>query len=330
MTEEEAKALKIIVLGSGPFAVPMLERLIDICGSESDYELVSVVTRPDRPSGRGRKTQPTPVRQRAEERGLLVEAPESANGDEFLQTLSTRAPDLLLVADYGEFLGKRLRELPRIGTYNLHASLLPRHRGAAPVAHAIRAGDTRSGVTLFRLVREMDAGPIVSSSSVDILPAETAGELEERLALVAARLFVDTLPTLRSGNFVEARQDADRATLAPKLTKEMGRVDWHAPVARVHDHVRAMNPWPGAHSTLRTPEDGLDLRLWRSRVLETPISGDDYPGQVSGVTEHGFSVRCGDADLEILELQRPGKARMNARSFLRGFPMAPGDGFRAD
>ena len=201
--------MRVIFLGSGPFAVPLVERLASVCASEADLELSLVVTRPDRRAGRGRKTRPTPVRQRCEELSLPVEAPETANRGDVFERMADARPDLILVADYGEFLGKAVRELPRIGTYNFHGSLLPRHRGAAPVAYALRAGDKETGVTLFRLVREMDAGPIVRHAPVAIDPDETAGELEERLALVAAALLADTMPNFASGQYDETEQDEE-------------------------------------------------------------------------------------------------------------------------
>lgn len=326
--------MRVIFLGSGPFAVPLVERLASVCASEADLELSLVVTRPDRRAGRGRKTRPTPVRQRCEELSLPVEAPETANRGDVFERMADARPDLILVADYGEFLGKAVRELPRIGTYNFHGSLLPRHRGAAPVAYALLAGDKETGVTLFRLVREMDAGPIVRHAPVAIDPDETAGELEERLALVAADLLEDTLPNFASGQFDETEQDESEVTLAPKLTKDMGTIAWHLPAGSVHDHIRAMNPWPGAHAVF-TPSDpspktpaGLDFGIFKSRqVPSDPVAGAWEPGQVSAVASDGITVRCGDGDLQLIELQRPGKARMSAEAFLRGFPVCPGDRF---
>jgi methionyl-tRNA formyltransferase len=335
-----------VFLGSGPFAVPLVDRLAQLCASGTAQELALVVTRPDRRAGRGRKTRATPVSERCEELQLPFQAPESANDSSELDVLAGLAPDLILVADYGEFLGKTLRQLPRIGTYNFHGSLLPRHRGAAPVAHALLAGDSETGVTLFRLVRAMDAGPMVDRAAINILPDETAGELEDRLALLAADLLEKNLPAFAAQTFHEIEQDESAATVAPKLTKDMGVIAWQLTAQKVHDHIRAMNPWPGALAVFTpegsepsTPEpeapppatpDRLDFRVFKSRqVPHGAVSGDWEPGQVSAVTESGFTVRCADGDLELLELQRPGKARMPAQAFLRGFAVHPGDRFES-
>ena len=322
--------LTIVFFGSGPFALPSLERLLQLGNQRPGVHVAHIVTRPDRPAGRGRSIRPTPVRQRARELGVEALAPESANDPSFLERLMAQhAPDLFIVADYGEFLRKRFRELPRIGSFNLHGSLLPKHRGAAPVAYAITGGDTVTGVTLFRIEKELDSGPIVDAIEVPIGMAETAGELEDRLAQAAADLLERAIDRFVSGAFTESPQDHAAASLAPKLTKAQGQVDWGAPADAIHNTVRAMTPWPGAYSFLRRRTDEHDerVRLHTVAVLDTEPTQGSSPGTVLEVTDDALVVACGRGRAAIMTLQRSGKQPLPAAAFVRGSPIAPGDFF---
>jgi methionyl-tRNA formyltransferase len=328
--------MSLFFLGSGPFAVPALEAL-----ARSRERPLLVVTRPDRPGGRGQRPTPTPVRVRAEELGLTVEAPASANDPGFIARLEAIRPDLIVVSDYGEILREPFFAVPRIGVFNLHASLLPRHRGAAPVAAALLAGDSTTGVTLCRIVRGLDRGPVVGRVATGISPEETAGELEARLARLAAELLEKSLPQLISGRMSEEPQDDSRATLAPKLPKGLGEIDWSLPPARLANFIRALSPRPGAYSFLRRREGKLAADPERIRFLRAreagapaPAGPDPHPGTVppppgtaSAVEKHGFRVACGGGEVEILEIQPAGKEAMSASEFLRGHPLSPGDRF---
>lgn len=312
--------LKIVFFGSGPFALPVLERLH---AASSTYPLLRVVTRPDRPQARGRKVLPTPVRLRATELGIPCDAPETANAPSFLEALGAADPDLFLVADYGEMLRRGLREIPRLGIFNLHGSLLPRWRGAAPVAHAILAGDTESGVTLFRIERGLDSGPIVDTEKLALGEHETAGELEARLALCAADLIERNLPRFAAGPPRETAQDESRVTLAPKLDKASAQIDWEASAEAVSRQVRAYNPWPGAFSFL----GGERTIFLRVRPIAVDPGPGSIPGSIAGLSKNSFSVRCGSGAVAVLELQREGKSPLDAAAYLRGKQFQNNDRF---
>ncbi len=330
--------LGIVLASSGAFGVPTLERLASLHDSDAPYRLLEVVTRPDSRAGRGQRVTPTPVRRRAVELGLEPIAPESANDEAFLDRIAAIEPDIFIVADYGEFLGKRFRSTPRLGAFNLHSSLLPRHRGAAPVVHALLAGDRVTGVTLFRIVREMDAGPIVDTVEVPIEPDENAGEIEARLAVHAADLLERNLPRFLDGTFEERPQDDSLATRAPKLLKKQGRIDWRRDAGAVVDHIRAMTPWPGAVALHRRVKRGGGdrdkareerLLILRARVDadgdESDGDDDAAPGLVVVARGSDLIIACGRGRVRIDELQRSGKSPVATDAFLRGYPLRAGD-----
>lgn len=316
--------MKVIFLGSGSFAVPVLERL---CHAPGPQRLLRAVTRPPRPAGRGRKLRPTPVAQAARALGVPCDAPLSVNDPGYIETLRALAPDLIVVVDYGELLRKPFRDLARIGAFNLHASLLPRHRGAAPVARAILAGERTSGVTLFRIERELDAGPIVGTVALEIGELETAGELLSRLAPLAASLLERHLAAFAAGSFAATAQDHTLATRAPKIEKDEGRIDWTLEPDALARAVRAYNPSPGAHSLLHregeAPERTVFLRVRPAPAVRPELP----PGTVEAVERTGFRVRSGQGAVAVLEIQRAGKSALSAAEYLRGRPLAAGDRF---
>jgi len=319
--------VKVVLFGSGGFGIPTLGRLRSLHGR---IDLVRLVSRPDRPRGRGREVAPTPLRARAIELGVPCDAPETANDPAYLETLAALAPDLFVVVDYGEMLRKPLRALPRIGVFNLHGSLLPRYRGAAPVARALLAGEETTGVTLFRVDRELDAGPIVDVVEARIEPIETAGELEARLSILAADLIERNLEAFRSGAFRETRQDDSLVTYAPRLEKSEGLIEWDADPPAIANRVRALNPWPTAWSFLRKegrrPERTSFLRV---RPVSSSADSSLSPGSVEVVRRDGFSVRCRGGAVDVLELKREGGTALDAASYLRGRPLRLGDRFAA-
>jgi methionyl-tRNA formyltransferase len=318
--------VKTVFLGSGPFGLPALERL----SSEQELvELVRVISRPDRPAGRGRKLVATPVRVRAEELGLPCDTPDTVNETRYLEELEALQAELFVVVDYGEMLHKRLRELPTIGIFNLHPSLLPRYRGAAPVPRALLAGEPETGVALFRVERKLDSGPIVDMEGVPVEPLETTGELEERLSHVAAELLGRNLERFRTRTFAQKPQDHQKATYAPKLEKGEGLIHWDREPWALSNFVRALNPWPTAWSMLhqegRKPERTAFLRVrpGASQAVESL-----EPGTVLEVRKDGFQVSCKGGSVEVVELKREGKAALGASAYLRGRTLKRGDRFR--
>jgi methionyl-tRNA formyltransferase len=292
-------------MGTPRFAVPALEALAEV----SDLELV--VTQPDRPSGRGRRLEPPPVKVVAEALGIDVIQPNVVKGRRFSRRIAELAPDLLVTAAFGRILGPSLLAVPRLGCVNVHASLLPRYRGAAPISRAILAGEARSGVSIVRMVEELDAGPVYYTREVDIDPGETAGELSERLARLGAEALVEVVPRL--GDLEPVEQDPDEVSWAPMLEKSEGTIDWSRTAKELHDHVRGMHPWPCAVTFL----DRAPLKVHRARILEGG-PGDAPPGTVVGHTALGLDVACGSGVLRLLDLQLPGRKRLDARQFHAG------------
>jgi len=271
-----------------------------------------------------------PVAARALELRIPCERPETVNDPAHVESLRALAPDLFVVADYGEIIKKAVRDLPRIGTFNLHASLLPRYRGAAPVAHALLRGERTTGVALFRLVARLDAGPIVDVESTAVEPLETAGELEARLSSIAAHLLKRNLPRFQEGSFPEEPQDEALATHAPKLTKAQGSIDWSLGPLPLTNLVRALNPWPIAWSFLlspgKRPERTAFLRV-RPGPPDPTLSDVGPPGTVAAPGRGGLRLRCRGGTVDVLELQREGSRPVDAAAYLRGRPLGPEDRF---
>lgn len=286
--------------GTAPFAVPSLEALI-----AARHELSLVITQPDRPGNRG-KILPTPVKQAALKHGLHVYQPEQVGSPESLAQVRWAAPELMVVVAYGQILPPEVLEIPALGVLNVHASLLPRHRGAAPVARAILAGDSRTGVSIMRMDEQLDHGPVLATRELPIGPETTTVELTEALAAAGAGLLVEVLAGLDGHPPVE--QDHAAATLAPRLRKEEGRVDWSMPAAEIDRRVRALNPWPGTVATLA----GRELKVLRGR----PAEGSGEPGEILRVAAEGLLVATGQGAYQVEEVQLPSRRPMPARQLL--------------
>ena len=309
--------MRLVLMGSPAFALPTLETL-----AASEHEIVAVVTQPDRPAGRGRAATPPAVKEAALAHGLTVLQPENVSAAASVERLRALAPEVIVVAAYGQILRQRVLDLPARGSLNVHASLLPRHRGASPVTAAILAGDAVTGVTIMEVVRALDAGPSVARVEEAISPADTAGALEPRLAAAGARLLGEILDPWAEGRLAAVPQDESLATYAGTIKREDARLDWSLPAVDLWRRVRAYNPWPVAF----TDFEGGDLRLWEV----WPFDGDsgELPGSVLPVTslpaaageEESFSVQTGSGRLAILRIQRPGKRAVSGREFLRGQP----------
>ena len=314
--------LKIVLMGTGEFAVPPFRALLD-----SPFEIVGVLTQPDK-TGRGHHQHVNPVKELAVAKSVPVFQPERVNRPEMLETLRSLQADVFVVAAYGQILKPELLAIPRLGAFNLHGSLLPRYRGAAPVQYAIWKGDFITGVTIFQIEPALDSGPIVGLVETPIDDGETSGELMLRLADLSVPLTLDVLRQLDEGTAVFMPQDASQVTLAPKIPREAGVIDWSKSTLEIDCHIRAMQPWPKASSVLQR-RDQAPLRCIVSQV-SVLIEDDAMPrGEPGNVREDQgrLLVATGDGWLEILKLQPEGRKTVDGRSFLNGYPLADGDSF---
>jgi methionyl-tRNA formyltransferase len=315
-----APPTRIIIIGTGDFALPTFEHL-----AETGHNLVALVTQPDRPQGRKQELIPSRIKQSALARGILVERPESVNAPESLARIRELAPDLLVTAAYGQILSADLLSIPPLGGINLHGSILPSYRGAAPVARAIQNGETETGVTVIRMTPQIDAGGIIAVARTAIDPDETAGELEDRLAVLGAPLIAKTIAALAAGPVPILPQDRSKVTKAPKLRKEDGLIDWSMPARAVHNLVRAMQPWPVASTTwqLRGAPSDEPVRLIVHKTAVVPGQGE--PGEVIEAEGDRLVAVAGEDAVRLLEVQLPGKKRGPVADFLRGHRLLPGD-----
>ncbi|HXU72773.1 MAG TPA: methionyl-tRNA formyltransferase [Polyangia bacterium] len=302
--------LRVVFMGSPEFAVPCLDALL------ATENVVAVVTQPDKPAGRGLGLQPPAVKVRALAAGVPVMQPTSVRKPPFLDELRALAPDVCVVVAYGKILPPEVLAAPKHGCLNVHASLLPKYRGAAPIQWAIIRGERETGVTLMQMDAGMDTGDMLAKRTLAIDEWVTAGQLHTRLAPLGAELLVEGLAKLTAGTLVREKQDDAAATMAPMLTKETGRVDFAAGARVVRDLVRGCDPWPTAYTSL----GGEPLKLFRAKV----VSGRGAPGVVIGADRDGLLVGCGDDAIAFAELQLPGKRRMASAALLAGRPMPVG------
>lgn len=308
--------MRVVFFGSPPFAVAVFARL-----AASANRVLALVTLPDKPRGRGRKVEESPLVAEARARGIEVLQPENPHDERFLARLRELAPDALVVASYGVIMKSVLLELAPHGALNVHASLLPRHRGASPIQAAILANDAETGVAVQRMVLALDAGDVLVERRTAIGPDETAGELGSRLAELGADAAIEALDALAAGRARFTPQDAARVTLTKKIRKDHGRVDWTKPAGEVALLVRAMNPWPLARTL---DAKGRELAILRARAVD----GSGAPGDVLDASQR-LVVACGERALEILELVPAGKRPLGAAEFLRGARLERGTTFTA-
>jgi len=304
--------LKIIFAGTPDFAVPSLQSLID-----SPHEIVAVYTQPDRPAGRGRKLTASPVKQCAEQAGIVVEQPESLRDEEAQQRLADYEADIMVVVAYGQLLPPVVLAMPRLGCINVHASLLPRWRGAAPIQRAIAAGDSETGVTIMQMARGLDTGDMLAKVATPIEPNETASELHDRLASLGNQALLDVLGQLQDGTADPEAQDESQTCYAAKLSKDEAPLDWSAKVEAVQRQVSAFNPFPVATAQLGEET----LRIWRSQISDESTTEKFSVGDIIRVDKKGIAVQTGAGVLIILELQAPGKKRLSAADFVNSRPI---------
>jgi methionyl-tRNA formyltransferase len=308
--------LRVVFLGTPAFALPTLDRLL-----ASRHHVVAIITQPDRPSGRGQRTSGSPVKARALEVGLPVLQPARLKEPGFLAALGTFNADIGVVAAYGRLLPEAAFTAPRHGMINVHASLLPRYRGAAPIHRAVIAGERETGVTIMRIVKALDAGPMLAAVRCPVGPDDTSVDVQRQLAELGGSLLVETLDRFGVDDIPETPQDDSQATYAPPLTKEDGVVVWSRAAADIHNQIRGLHPWPHAFSFL----DGQRLILHRSAAVDEPVN--EVPGTVLAAEGNDFRVATADGAIRLLEVQSEGRRPMDARVFLTGHRIARGSRF---
>ena len=308
--------MNIVFMGSPDFAVPTLKKLL-----ASDHNLSAIVTQPDRPKGRGRAVSPPPVKVCALSSDVPILQPEKASDPGFIAAIREMQPDLLAVVAYGQILKQELLDIPKHFCMNVHSSLLPKYRGAAPINRAVINGDAETGVTTMKMALKMDAGDILLVSRLAIDPADTAQTVHDRLAELGADLTLKTIEQLEKGELQPISQNESEVTFAPKLSKEDGLIDWSRCAEEINNLIRGVQPWPGAYSFLK----GKRIRIWKAEVL----SGEESKraGAVIKATSEGIEVQTGKGRINILEMQPEGKKRLDVKSFLLGNAVEAGDAF---
>lgn len=314
--------MRVVFLGTPLFAVPAFRALL-----EHGCEVCSVFTQPDKPSGRGKRLQTGPVKLLAQEAGIPVFQPARLRDEENRRVIEDLQPDFIVVAAYGQILPGWMLRAARIAPVNIHASLLPRYRGAAPIAWPILNGESATGVTIMLMHEELDAGDILMQQEVPIALHTTAGELTAELSEVGARLLIRALEGLQKGCIQPLAQNAGLVTWAPRITKEMAEISWQKSARDIHNQVRGMNPWPVAYACFR----GEHLRVWRSLAPPGATNANAAPGTFLGHSRTGMYVQCGHGTvLELLEVQLPGKGRVAGREFTNGARLTPGEKLSQD
>ncbi|WAA10659.1 methionyl-tRNA formyltransferase [Fervidibacillus albus] len=303
---------KIVFMGTPDFAVPILRRLI-----EDDYEIVGVVTQPDRPVGRKKKITPPPVKVEAEKHGIPVFQPEKVREETALQKILALQPELIVTAAFGQILPKPLLEYPKHGCINVHASLLPELRGGAPIHYALLQGKAKTGITIMYMEEKLDAGDILSQASIPIDEKDTVGTLHDKLSVLGAQLLGETLPKLLTGKIQPTPQDHEKATFAYNIKREQEKIHWDDTGENIYNHIRGLNPWPVAYTTMK----GKIVKIWWGEKV--PLEEQRQPGKIIAVDHDGLIVATGNrTGIKITELQPAGKKRMKATDFLRGHDQA--------
>jgi methionyl-tRNA formyltransferase len=310
----------IVFFGTPQFAVPSLEALI-----RSKHRVAAVVSQPDRPKGRGQQLRATPTKTISEAHGIPVLQPAKIRDEAFLDRIRALSPDLGVVVAFGRILPDALISIPRLGMINVHASMLPRYRGAAPIQRAVMAGDAETGVTIMRIETELDSGATFASRVIPIPSEATSGDMDDALGVLGARLLLPVVDALAEGTAVEAPQDHAKATYAPKVTKEEGPIDWSQTAKVIHNRVRGLQPWPLASTTL----GGKRIVIRRTRVESGASEHGHQPGSIIRARGDDLIVACGGGTaLQILEIQPEGRRTMTAREFHVGRGVAEGDQFK--
>lgn len=306
--------MKVVFMGTPDFAVPTLEKII-----EAGHEVLAVVTQPDKAKGRGKKVLFPPVKEKALEHNLPVYQPRRAREPEFIEQMRELNPDVMVVVAFGQILPKDILDIPKYGCINVHASLLPKYRGAAPIQWAVINGDKISGVTTMQMDVGLDTGDMLLKTEVELAEDETGGSLFDKLSTLGGALLIETLEKIEAGDIHPEKQDDSQAgEYARTLDKALGNVDFTKSAVEIERLIRGLNPWPSAY----TFYNGKTMKLWKAEVVS---GGNVTPGQIFSVDKQSFTVQTGDGALRILELQLEGKKRMDAGAFLRGCAVAVGE-----
>lgn len=308
--------MRVIFMGTPDFAVGILEEIL-LAG----HEVALVVTQQDKPKGRGKSMQEPPVKTCAVKHGIEVFQPKRIRNEEHVAYLKSYHPDIMIVAAFGQILSEEILNIPKYGCVNVHASLLPKYRGASPIQWAVIHGDAVSGVTTMRMDAGIDTGDMIEQSKVVLAKDETGGSLFERLALEGAKLCVHTMALIEAGKAVYTKQDAKEATHVGMISKEMGNIDWKQPAVVIERLIRGFNPWPSAYTILH----GKTFKIWRAKAAPGGDAKD--AGKIVSVSAKELAVQTGDGKLLLLEVQLEGKKRMDVEAFLRGYEIASGDVF---
>jgi methionyl-tRNA formyltransferase len=320
-------ALRIIFMGAADLSSAGLEAL----AHDAKFQIAAIVTHPDHPKGRGLKPQPSPVKSLALRLGLPVLQPERARDEKFIAEVRALQPDLIVVIAYGHILPPAILDLPRFGCLNIHPSLLPKYRGAAPIQWAIANGETGTGVTIMKMDAGLDTGGILTQCRTPIRPADDSATLHDRLARLGAELLARTIPDYVAGKIQPTPQPAEGASHAPKIKKEDGRIDWNQPARTILNRLRAFTPWPGAFTFLEAQPKPRLIKIWKAEVIEAACRaeapGERRPGEILQADKNGIVAACGQNALRILELQREGGRRMGAAEFLAGHSLKCGGKF---
>lgn len=297
---------KIVFMGTPDFSTGVLEMLIQ------EYDVIAVVTQPDRPVGRKKILTPPPVKKVALEHNIPVYQPEKLNNSSELEEIINLNPDLIVTAAFGQLLPKSLLDAPKHKAINVHASLLPKYRGGAPIHYAVMNGEKKTGITVMYMAEKLDAGNIISQDEVEILENDTVGEVHDKLATLGTDLLKRTLPTIFNGTNDSIVQDDSLATFASNISREDERIDWTKDAQTIHNHIRGLSPWPVAYTTM----DGKNLKLWRSEIVEN-VKGE--PGEIIETTKEAIIVATGSEDgVALTEIQLAGKKRVKTRDYISG------------
>ena len=310
--------MKIVYMGTPDFAVAPLAALV-----ENGYEVEAVITQPDKPKGRGKTMMPTPVKEEALKHEIPVLQPVKVRDPEFVEKLKSLAPDIIVVAAFGQIIPKSILDMPKFGCINIHASLLPKYRGAAPIQQAVIDGEKESGVTIMQMGTGLDTGDMISRIVVPLSEDETGGSLFDKLAVAGAELLVQTLPSIFDGTATREKQPEESPTpYAAMISKKMGLLDFSKNAEELERLVRGLNPWPSAFTFI----NGKTLKVWKASVLKTQAG--KVPGTVLAADKEGIQVACRQNVLVLHEVQLEGKKRMEVDAFLRGYQLKPGDMFK--
>jgi len=309
--------VRIIFAGTGEFGVPCLESLV----ASDEHFVLSVITQPDRPAGRAQKLLASPIKECALRHQLTVFQPEDVNSSTTLSQIRYQKPDLMVVVAYGQILKKPILELPEMGCWNVHGSLLPKYRGASPIAAAIRDRQKRTGVTIMQMNEGLDTGDMLGKIATRIRPVETTGVLHDRLAGKAAPLLLELLEKAKKGKLRSARQNSTEASVAPRMKKEDGKIDWNKSPEEIEAHIRAMQPWPGAYTWI---PDGQDQKMLKVFTVILSRRAKGKPGEIVEVNPHGILVAAKKGGVLLREVQLEGRKRMTAVEYARGAGLVAG------